>query len=58
MVLVVVFCINNDKGDAQNIHSKGDYNLQQKENGILRYDVGVDANNFCPVSIEYIKGDR
>ena len=113
MVLVVVFCINNDKGDAQNkkilckgnhdkkynvelfngiydfleiavhgvnvslmhysmmswpksmhgslhlhghIHSKGDYNLQQKENGILRYDVGVDANNFCPVSIEHIKG--
>ena len=37
------------------IHSKGDYNLQQKEDGILRYDVGVDANNFCPVSIEQIK---
>lgn len=37
------------------IHSKGDYNLQQKENGILRYDVGVDANNFGPVSIEQIK---
>lgn len=22
--------------------------------GILRYDVGVDANNYCPVSIEQI----
>ena len=37
------------------IHSKGNYNLQQKEEGILRYDVGVDANNFCPVTIEQIK---
>ena len=37
------------------IHSKGDYNLQQKEAGIIRYDVGVDANNYCPVSIERIK---
>ena len=37
------------------IHSKGDYNLQQKREGILRYDVGVDANQFYPVSIEQIK---
>lgn len=37
------------------IHSKGDYNLQQREEGILRYDVGVDANNFFPVSITEIK---
>lgn len=37
------------------IHSKGDYNLDQREAGILRYDVGVDANNYCPVSIEQIK---
>ena len=37
------------------IHSKGDYNLQQKNEGILRYDVGVDANNFCPVSIGQVK---
>lgn len=37
------------------IHSKGDYNLQQKEEGILRYDVGIDANNFFPVSITEIK---
>lgn len=37
------------------IHSKGDYNLQQKSAGILRYDVGVDANGFYPVSIEQVK---
>ena len=37
------------------IHSKGDYNLQQRKEGILRYDVGVDANNFYPVSIMEIK---
>ena len=37
------------------IHSKKDYNLQQKSEGILRYDVGVDANAFYPVSIEQIK---
>ena len=37
------------------IHSKGDYNLQQKNEGILRYDVGVDANNYYPVSIMQIK---
>lgn len=37
------------------IHSKKDYNLQQKSEGILRYDVGVDANEFYPVSIEQIK---
>ena len=37
------------------IHSKGEYNLQQRESGILRYDVGVDANYFYPVSIEQVK---
>lgn len=37
------------------IHSRGDYNLQQKCDGILRYDVGVDANYFYPVSMEQIK---
>lgn len=37
------------------IHSKGDYNLDQKASGILRYDVGIDANNYYPVSLEQIK---
>ncbi len=37
------------------IHSKGAYNLQQKNEGILRYDVGVDANGYYPVSIEQVK---
>lgn len=37
------------------IHSRGDYNLQQKKEGILRYDVGVDANDYYPVSIEQVK---
>ncbi len=33
------------------IHSEGSsYNERNRENGILRYDVGVDANNYCPVS--------
>lgn len=36
------------------IHSDGEYNLQNKEEGILRYDVGVDANGYTPVSIEQI----
>lgn len=30
---------------------KGDYNLQQKSDGVLRYDVCVDANEFYPVLI-------
>ncbi|MBQ3664890.1 MAG: metallophosphoesterase [Lachnospiraceae bacterium] len=37
------------------IHTDGEYNLQQKKEGILRYDVGVDANGFYPVSIQQIK---
>lgn len=37
------------------IHSKGEYNLQQRDAGIFRYDVGVDANGYSPVSIEQIK---
>lgn len=37
------------------IHSKPDeYNLQMKKEGIRRYDVGVDANRFMPVSLEDI----
>lgn len=37
------------------IHSIGmKYNLDNKNKGQLRYDVGVDANNFMPVSIDQI----
>lgn len=39
------------------IHSKGnEYNLQMKSEGIRRYDVGVDANNFYPVSLHELLG--
>ena len=37
------------------MHNIGtDYNMKCKKNQILRYDVGVDANGFCPVSITTI----
>lgn len=37
------------------IHSKyGEYNFLMREQGIRRYDVGVDANHFMPVSLEEI----
>lgn len=36
------------------IHSDESYNLQNREEGILRYDVGVDANQYCPVSVNQI----
>lgn len=35
-------------------HNKKDYNLQQKQAKLYRYDVGVDANNFTPVNINDI----
>ena len=37
------------------IHSDGSYNLSNREAGIKRYDVGVDANQYMPVSIEQIE---
>lgn len=37
------------------IHSQGSsYNETNRENAIRRYDVGVDANDFCPVSLDEI----
>lgn len=36
------------------IHSSSRYNLEQKEKGILRYDVGVDANDYYPVLLDNI----
>jgi calcineurin-like phosphoesterase family protein len=37
------------------LHSGPEYNEQNRAAGILRYDVGVDANNYCPVSFEQIR---
>ena len=36
------------------IHAKHDYNLKNRERCVLRYDVGVDANNFAPVSLDEV----
>jgi len=36
------------------IHADSNYNWRNKEQGIKRYDVGVDANNFVPISIKQI----
>lgn len=37
------------------IHATAEYNEQNRRDGIRRYDVGVDANGYRPVSIERIK---
>ena len=36
------------------IHSSREYNLWNRQNGDLRFDVGVDANDYKPVSLEEI----
>ena len=36
------------------IHSDESYNLKNREEGILRYDAGVDANQFLPVSVQQV----
>ena len=35
-------------------HNTSAYNLQQKQAGLRRFDVGVDANGYAPVSVEGI----
>lgn len=35
-------------------HNSQQYNILNKENGLKKYDVGVDANYMKPVSIEEI----
>lgn len=35
-------------------HNNKEYNLNNQENKIKRFDVGVDANDFTPISIDYI----
>lgn len=37
------------------IHATAEYNERNRNDGIKRYDVGVDANAYRPVSIEHIK---
>lgn len=36
-------------------HNFSDYNVRNVENGLRRIDVGVDANQMAPVSIEEIR---
>lgn len=36
------------------IHAREKYNLQNRVDGIRRYDVGVDANGYYPVSVKRI----
>lgn len=36
------------------IHTREEYNKQNKEDGIRRFDVGVDANHYYPVSVKQI----
>ncbi len=36
------------------MHNDESYNLENRKNGILRYDVGVEANGYYPVSVEQI----
>lgn len=46
---------NANRGSIQlhgHIHSYADYNLQNRKDGIRRYDVGVDANGFKPVAVK------
>ena len=35
-------------------HNGPDYNLKNAEAGLLRYDVGVDANGMAPVSLDAV----
>ncbi len=35
-------------------HNKEAYNDEMRKQGIRRYDVGVDANQYCPVSLNHI----
>jgi len=37
------------------VHADESYNLSNRDAGIKRYDVGVDANGYMPVSIKQIE---
>ena len=46
-----------ERGSIQlhgHIHARMDYNERNRAEGIKRYDVGVDANDFYPVSLDSI----
>ena len=36
------------------IHARSDYNIKNRYDGIRRYDVGVDANGYYPVSLKAV----
>lgn len=36
------------------IHATSEYNARNRELGLLRYDVGMDANDFLPVSLDEV----
>lgn len=38
------------------IHADPEYNEKNQRSGIRRYDVGVDANHYYPVSFDQIRG--
>ncbi len=49
---------NNFRGSFMihgHIHQTREYNEENRRNHILRYDVGVDANDYKPVSIDEIR---
>ena len=37
------------------IHAQCEYNLKNRDDSVFRYDVGVDANNYFPVSLTSIR---
>ncbi|MBO5605171.1 MAG: hypothetical protein J5915_07305 [Acidaminococcaceae bacterium] len=49
---------NKDSHGSYNLHghlhSMAEYNLRNRDTGRCQFDVGVDANNFRPVSLEEI----
>lgn len=38
----------------QHLGHLGIISMQNRKEGILRYDVGVDANNYYPISVKQI----
>lgn len=35
-------------------HNKQEYNAKQQKLNLKRFDAGVDANNYAPISLEHI----